>query len=346
MNKKIVAIAMSGGVDSSVVAAIMQKQYSNVFGITMNIHKHCERAISDAAIICAKLDIPHFVVDLQNEFKKNVVDVFKKFYENGLTPNPCALCNRDIKMGILLSRAIDLGADAMATGHYVRNIKSPLHEALDKTRDQSYFLSLVKRTSLEKMLFPLGDINSKNETRDIAKQFDLHTFDKKDSQDICFIPKNNYKIIFNDTEQQNHGEIRHIESNKLLGFHMGIRNYTIGQRKGLMVSYRVPLYIIRIDAQSNTIFVGESNYLNKNNFTLYDVNWIHSQDDDCKTFQVYVKLRSSCKKIRAEASATNNEHREIAIHLLEDNDTPVTNGQICTMYDNDENVIGGGIIQS
>jgi tRNA-specific 2-thiouridylase len=330
--KNIIAIAMSGGVDSSTVAAIMLSEGYEVFGLTMNFHKSAQNDIEDSAKICKILGISHFVVDFKNEFHEKVIKTFRTYYENGMTPNPCALCNRYIKIGLLVKEAIDKGANFLATGHYVKRTEtSLLSEATNKSKDQSYFLALAKKENLKRMMFPLGDMKSKNETREIAQKYGLHNFEKKESQDMCFAHDESYF-------PENIGEIIHIRTGEILGKHSGIHNYTIGQRKGLSVSYKNPLYVIRIDCKRNSILVGEKELLNRKNFVIRKINWIIEKEQE---FKIHVKLRSSCKKTLAKVQKLDNSSANV--ELLENTDTPVANGQICAMYDG-ECVVGGGII--
>ena len=235
--KGVIAVAMSGGVDSSAVAAILSKaKEHDIFGITLDLHDGCIDAIKNSRIVCDKLNIEHVVINARNTFRKKVMDVFAEYYANGLTPNPCAICNRDIKFDLLLKEAKLLGATKIATGHYAKYEKRHLTESANTTKDQSYFLSLVSKSDLDNTIFPLGNIYIKDETRDIAKKFDLPNFSQKDSQDICFI-KTTYKEFLKENYSNlalfENGEIILESSGNVLGKHNGIANYTIGQRKGL-----------------------------------------------------------------------------------------------------------------
>ena len=336
-DKKVYGVAMSGGVDSSVVAYILKDMGHEVFGVTMNLHEHCKKAIEDAKIVCSDLGIKHYVCDLREEFSRNVVDVFASYYERGLTPNPCAFCNRDIKMGLLLKFILSKGADMMATGHYVRNF--PLREHINKQKDQSYFLSMVSSGSLNKTEFPLENVDSKIQTRNLAKEFKIHTFEKTDSQDICFIPNNDHKGFLKSLVSNKPGDVIHIKTGKILGKHNGISNYTIGQRKGLGISYNEPLHIVRIDANSNIIYVGDKCLLDVRKFVIRDVNWLIPQKND--VFNSSVKLRSSC--VKNEAVIQKIDENTCIVELCEQPFTAVTRGQICAMYSFDT-VIGAGII--
>lgn len=337
---------MSGGVDSSAVAAILKNEGYDIFGITMHIHQYSEPSIVNAKKVCEKLNIPHFIFDIQEEFKNNIMDVFADYYAKGLTPNPCAFCNRDIKLNLLLHFARDKGADFMATGHYanlkVENNNVILSESKNKAKDQSYFLSLVSKDNLKYIKFPLGIISDKSKTRKIAKSFGLHNFEKRDSQDICFIQQSNYKKFLKSCYPKlllfSQGNIRLINTDKILGKHNGISNYTIGQRKGLGVSYESPLYVISLDPKQNEVIVGPKEYLEKKNFNILHTNWLL---DYPNSFEGYVKLRSAAKKTKAKIEKNING---ATIELLEKSQTPVTKGQVCTIYNSSNEIIGGGII--
>ncbi len=336
--KKTYAVAMSGGVDSSVVAAILKDRGHDIFGITMYLHEYSKQAIDDAKKVCDFLGIDHYVCDLREDFLNNVIDVFSDYYRNGLTPNPCVFCNRDIKMDRLLKFGLSKGADMMATGHYVRNF--PLREHPNQKKDQSYFLSLVDKNNLKLIDFPLGDIFSKDITRELAKKYGIHVAEKKDSQDICFIPNNDHKSFLKRFIEDSRGKIIHISTNIVLGYHDGINNYTIGQRKGLGISYKNPLYIIDMDPKNNIIYVGEEEFLNIRELKIRDINWLI--DKNTSEFQTTVKLRSSSKKNNAIVKVLDDKKSAI-IKLLENPITAICKGQICAMYD-DDIVVGAGII--
>lgn len=342
MCKKIIAVAMSGGVDSSTIAAMLLEKKSNIFGVTMYLHEHSEKAVDEAAKVCRNLGIEHFVFDLRLEFTQNVINLFKRYYENGMTPNPCAFCNRDVKMGALLEKAMEKGAELMATGHYVRNDQNNLiMESLDKTKDQSYFLALVNKESLQKTLFPLGNISSKEETRKTGKRLGMDNFDAAESQDICFIPDHNYKKFLQSVSLiPKPGKIIHIETGRILGNHDGVFGHTTGQRKGLKVSFEYPLYVIKIDATNNIIYVGDKNLLYKDSFEIGQANWLA---DVPNRFEAYVKIRSTCKKLLAKIEKAAEVTAKIT--LLEKNETPIATGQVCAIYQG-EILLGGGIIKS
>jgi tRNA-specific 2-thiouridylase len=337
---------MSGGVDSSVVAALLQSRGHDVFGITMDIHENCIQDLEDAAEVCRKLRIPHYVVDVRARYKEKVIDLFVEYYLKGFTPNPCALCNRDIKLNFLLDIVREKGADLMATGHYaklhVREENVLLSEAINLMKDQSYFVSLAPKEKLKYVQFPLGNIKSKEETRKIAAEFNLPNFRKDDSQDICFIRNENYKEFLKKIDGINlngAGNIRLLKTGEIVGQHNGIINYTVGQRKGLGVSHEIPLYVIKLNPENNDVIVGEKKDLDVTSFSVFSVNWL--VDTETK-FEAFVKLRSFGKKSKAIIEKSGED--AITVQLLETSLTPVTSGQICAIYNENNMVFGGGVI--
>ena len=326
----VIAVAMSGGVDSSVAATILKKKH-DIFGVTMLLHKHSEDAIASAANVCKQIGISHYVIDLVVPFKQKIIEMFQYEYQSGRTPNPCCICNRDIKMGLFLKQSLALGADFMATGHYANNTNHHLEEACNKVKDQSYFLSLVDANCLAKVKFPLGCFENKSQIREIASNLKLEVANKPDSQNICFLP-NNYKTIMPPSS----GKIIHIKTNEVLGKHNGVFNYTVGQRRGLGISYHHSLYVIKII--DNNVYVGESDMLQNGTFIIKDINWLEEQN---KQFNALVKIRSSCKKCPAIVTKLSDNIAEIT---MQSNDhAAIAPGQICAMYNNNY-VIGGGII--
>lgn len=346
MKKFKYAVAMSGGVDSSTTAALLKAQGHEVFGITMDTYTELQDSIEQAREICKILKIDHYVLQAHDEFKRCVIDVFAEYYANGMTPNPCALCNRDIKMNLLLKFAKEQGADLMATGHYVNlTVDSGvvmMYEAKNAKKDQSYFLSLVKKENLECVRFPLGDIEDKNETRELANSFGLPNFDKKDSQDICFIKDGNYKKFlsefYSDLNLFSEGSVRLKYGDKILAKHNGIANYTVGQRRGLGIAHNAPLYVIELNAENNEVIVGTEDDLDIRQFSIFSMNWIIEMP---QSFEAWVKLRSLSKKTKAMIHKTASGAN---VELLEKSATPVTAGQICAIYNAQSVVVGGGII--
>ena len=318
----VVVVAMSGGVDSSTVAGLMKKEGYKVIGITLKLYddtkqvsqsKQCcaGQDILDAKRVAHKLDIDHKILYYQNKFKEGVIDNFVESYLKGETPIPCVQCNQTVKFKDLFMEAKDLKADALITGHYVRSIfdgeKNEMYCAEDHNRDQSYFLFNTKRDQLNFLRFPLGNL-LKDETREIAKKLDLNVADKPDSQDICFVPNGDYSSVIKKFEPKAFvkGNIKNIEG-KVIGVHDGIVNFTIGQRRGIKVSDKDPLYVIEIDPKRNEIIVGPKKYLAKRIINLDNLNILC--DGSELNEKVYVKIRSTRKLIpsKVEIDPKNNE---------------------------------------
>ena len=282
-----VVVAMSGGVDSSTVAGMMKKEGYKVIGITLKLYddgkevaasKQCcsGQDIMDAKRVANKLDIDHKILYYQNKFKQGVIDNFVDSYLKGETPIPCIQCNQTVKFKDLFEVAKELKADAMITGHYVKSItlnnETNMYRAIDENRDQSYFLFNTTKDQLNYLRFPLGGL-LKSETRDIAKKLQLNVADKPDSQDICFVPNGDYASVIRKFKPESfkRGNIKNLEG-KVIGVHDGIINFTIGQRKGIKVSDKDPLYVIKIDSEKNEIIVGPKNFLGKKNIFLKNLN--------------------------------------------------------------------------
>ena len=245
MERKTVAIGMSGGVDSSVAACLLKDKGYNVIGVTLELldNEETKESIEDAKAICKKIDIKHYVCDLKEEFKEEIVQNFITAYKQGKTPNPCVLCNRLFKFGLFYKKALELGADYISTGHYARVKNNRLMMSLADGKDQSYFLCQIKKEILPKVLFPLNEFQSKEEIRTLARKYQLPVSEKKDSQEVCFIPNDDYKTFLKKNGQEEvEGKII-LTDGTVLGNHKGLFNYTIGQRKGLNISYKEPLYL-------------------------------------------------------------------------------------------------------
>ena len=355
-----IVVAMSGGVDSSVTAALLAEAGYDVVGVTLQLYDHGEAVarkgaccagqdIHDARNVADRLDIPHYVLDYQSAFRESVIDDFADAYVRGETPIPCVRCNQTVKFRDLLATARDLGAEALATGHYVRRAMGPggaeLHRAIDDTRDQSYFLFATTGPQLDFLRFPLGGME-KSETRRHAARFDLPVADKPDSQDICFVPNGSYARIVEKLrpEALTPGDIVDRDGT-VLGRHDGIINFTVGQRRGLGVGGRHddvdPLYVLRLDPAAHRVIVGPRAALAVATVTVGEVNWLGGGPltaRDCT-----VKLRSIMAPVAARMTATASGTG--AIIELAAPEFGVSPGQACVFYDGDH-VLGGGWIKA
>lgn len=352
-NQSRVAVAMSGGVDSSVAAALLVEAGYDVFGLTMQLYDQGQalakkgaccagQDIYDAKLVADKLGFPHYVLDYESKFKASVIDDFVDSYAQGYTPLPCVRCNQTVKFRDLLSMAKDLGADALATGHYVRRVDglsgSELHKAIDEKKDQSFFLFTTTRDQLDYLRFPLGD-QSKPETRAHAMRFGLKVADKPDSQDICFVPNGKYADIVSKFKPGalEPGIILDHEG-RVLGQHEGTINFTIGQRRGLGVSSKEPLYVIKINANSHEVIVGPKEYLACQKISLREVNLLMPEFSQGI---VDVKIRSTQPAAKAYVRINNTA----ATVELVNPDFGIAPGQACVFYQGNR-VIGGGWIES
>ncbi len=350
-----VVVAMSGGVDSSTVAALLCEEGYDVIGITLQLYDQgamlakqgtccAGQDIYDARMVAEKLSIPHYILDYESKFKQAVIDDFADSYIRGETPLPCVKCNQSVKFKDLFRVAKDLNADALVTGHYVRRINGlngpELHKGMDTKKDQSYFLFATTKEQLEFLHFPLGGL-SKEETRAHASRFGLAIADKPDSQDICFVAGGDYKKIIEKIRpgSRKKGFLMHVDGYEL-GQHEGIINYTIGQRKGLGISSSTPLYVVKIDPNTNTVYVGPENSLKSIEFTIKDVNWIGDSLVPIEGLEVIVKIRSA--HIGAFAKVFPVEEG-LKVRLFT-SERAVTPGQACVIYENESRVLGGGWI--
>jgi tRNA-specific 2-thiouridylase len=337
-----VAVAMSGGVDSSVAALILKDRGYHVFGITMAVSDFSDKAIETAAQVAAKLNIVHHVVDLKKEFNEKVIEPFCREYAQGKTPNPCILCNYHIKFDALLSRAKALGADLLATGHYVRLLETSegfkLLKGTDSVKDQTYFLYTLKQEQLKQLLTPLGGL-SKKEVKKIAAAVGIDNVIERESQDICFIPRNSYEKFIAENVSTESGDILDIDG-KVIGQHRGLAYYTIGQRQGLGLSSSGRRYIVRLDHESNTVILGERDQLFSKKMRAGRLTWIsgksplHMQQISAR---IRYKATESPVKLRFEDDFCDVE--------FEHPQWAVTPGQSVVFYSGDE-VLGGGIIES
>ena len=363
LNKKpsdtTIVVAMSGGVDSSTVAGMMKKEGYNVIGITLKLYddskqvaesKQCcsGQDIMDAKRVANKLDIEHKILYYQNKFKQGVIDNFVESYLKGETPIPCVQCNQTVKFRDLFEFSKELKADALVTGHYVKSIttksQTNMYKALDDNRDQSYFLFNTTREQLNYLRFPLGGL-MKNETREIAKKLELNVAEKPDSQDICFVPNGDYSSVIRKFRPDSFkkGNIKNLDG-KVIGVHDGIINFTIGQRKGIKVSDKEALYVIKIDSEMNEIIVGSKEKLGRTLILLKDINLLANEsefDED-----IFVKVRSTGKLLKAKINLKSNKLAEVKLKIPEDGISP---GQACVFYNKDNlgyKVLGGGWITS
>jgi tRNA-specific 2-thiouridylase len=351
--KSTVAVAMSGGVDSSVAAAMLVDQGMDVIGIMMRLWSHekvTNRCCSpdDIAIarrISAQLDIPFYVLDAQERFKTQVVDFFVQGYSQGVTPNPCVECNRHIRWEYLLEYAQALGASKVATGHYARVIEENgqfhLRRGLDPRKDQSYILSMLTQEQLSHALFPLGDL-TKDEVRTLARDYSLPVAEKSDSQDLCFVGNLGYRqfLMEQDPGIVSPGPMLNLQGD-VIGEHHGLANYTIGQRKGIGISAPDPLYVISKNVGENALVIGPKEALSQSQFTIDQVNWIHGKAP-AETVQLGVQIRYQAKEVPAKVDVQDGFQ---VLVTLDDPLPDVTPGQLATFYT--ENLcLGGGIIRS
>jgi tRNA-specific 2-thiouridylase len=348
-----IVVAMSGGVDSATTAALLVEAGCDVVGVTLQLYDHgaatgkahaccAGQDIHDAARVAERLGIPHYVLDYESRFRTEVIDTFADAYVRGETPVPCIACNRTVKFRDLLGMAKELGADALATGHYVRRVAgtqgAELRRAVDESRDQSYFLFATTRAQLDFLRFPLGGL-TKTETRSLAQRFDLPVAAKPDSQDICFVPSGSYGDLVAKLRPEANGPGEIVdEQGRVLGRHEGIIHFTVGQRKGLGVAGAEPLYVLRLDAEKRRVVVGPRDALGQRRVVLREMNWLGPDRD--REMHVQVKLRSAQSP---QAAMLSLDAKGNGIALLDEPALGVAPGQACVVYDGSR-VLGGGWI--
>lgn len=334
---KRVVVGISGGVDSSVTAILLQKDGYEVVGVTFKFTDDFDA--NDAVKVCERLNIEHHIIDYTKEFKEAVVDKFINDYKNGLTPNPCILCNRQVKFNYLYKAMLDLNCDYMATGHYAKVIDGRLYKSVDLNKDQTYFLCEITKEQLNKVLFPLEGI-SKDVVRNIALEHNLINANKKDSTDVCFIT-GKFKDYIMDKINNNKGFVIDVETSKIIGEHNGLNRYTIGQRKGLGIGgTKDRMFVVGKDTKKNILYIalGDTNdYLISDSCIVTSVNWLSD-----------IKIDKCTSKFRYR-----QEETEVEIEWLNDTEVlvkypqgvkSVTPGQACVFYNEDE-CLGGGIIK-
>jgi tRNA-uridine 2-sulfurtransferase len=366
-----VVVAMSGGVDSSVVAALLKEQGYDVVGVTLQLYDHGDAThrkgaccagqdIQDARAVAARLGIPHFVLDYERRFQEKVIGEFAAAYASGETPVPCVACNQFIKFADLFETAKDLGAHFLATGHYISSRDDgqggrALYRARDAARDQSYFLFATTREQLQMLRFPLGDV-AKAEVREMARRFALDVADKPDSQDICFVPSGRYTDVVQRLAPESvvPGDIVHVDG-RVLGRHAGVVHYTIGQRRGLGLGAAVsgrdaqPLFVVRLDAAKAQVVVGPREALETRAVALRDVNWIGPGEFSqlpAQGIDLMARVRSTRPPVPARLIPRDNDEATVVFAAGEFGVSP---GQACVFYDRDDDrarVLGGGFISA
>ena len=350
-----VLCGMSGGVDSSATAALLLEQGFDVVGVTLKLwpqdcvsraeDKCCgPQAVMDARSVCHKLNIPYYLVDESAEFQTRVIQYFADEYKAGRTPNPCVMCNQTLKFGTLITRAKQLGAQYIATGHFARLERTAegrvlLKRGRDLRKDQSYFLFSLRQDQLAFSMFPLGE-KTKADTREVARECQLKTADKEESMEICFVPDNNYGNFLQQAKlvEKHCGEIVNLQG-QVLGQHDGIEFYTIGQRKGLGISSSRPLYVIELDAEHNRVIVGDEWALDRDEFTVERCNWI-PWDQPPEHIEVTAKIRYNHPGTPAMITPLANGGAHVKLSVPQ---RAITPGQACVFYQ-DDLVIGGGWI--
>lgn len=332
---------MSGGVDSSAAAYLLKSQGYDVIGITMHLidNQKSIDSINDAKRVCEELGIKHVVLDLRDKFKSIVIKNFIDSYKSGVTPNPCCVCNKYFKFGLFYEEAVKLGCDYISTGHYAKIIDGKLYRADVLEKDQSYFLWGINKEVLNKVILPLQDYNDKEKVRELALKAGISVSNKKDSQEICFIPNDDYKAFLDSNLDilPKHGDIC-LKDGTILGKHNGLIYYTVGQRKGLNISYKEPLYVIKLDVENNRLIVGSNDDLFGCSLVAKEVNLLVDSLPD----ELYAKVRSRGQL--KKCVVTFLDDNKMQVKLLE-NERAITLGQSVVLYDKNNCCLGGGIIE-
>lgn len=352
--KKRILVAMSGGVDSGTTAALLKNEGHEVIGVTMQLWDYgdaeggCCSAddVRDARRVADQVGIPHYVVNYMDIFKKYIVEDFVGKYLSGKTPSPCVLCNQFMKFNFLLRRALELGADYLATGHYARieteeaTGKFYLNKAVDSAKDQSYFLFTLTQNELRRIMFPLGSM-TKDEVREIAKSMNLKVADKPDSQEACFITGGDYRDFlkeYTDNKREN-GEIVDVEGNTL-GYHDGIHSFTVGQRRGLRISKGKPMYVVRVEPETNRVVVGEEKDIFRTGLVANNITWADADRVASEEIEVKAKIRY---RHREEVALVKLQSDGEALVEFRTPQRAMTPGQAIVFYKEDR-VLGGGWI--
>ncbi len=335
-------VAMSGGVDSTASALLLKEKGYEIAGATMRLldDESSEKAIKDAKEVCKTLKIKHYVIDLVKEFKEEVIDYFIKTYKEGKTPNPCVVCNKKFKFDLFLKEAKKLGYPLIATGHYAKVENGKIYRSKNLKKDQSYFLYGIKKETINNILFPLEDFKTKDEVRTIAYQVSHRISKKKDSEDICFIPNNDYKIFLKKEENSSATGDICLKDGTILGKHYGLEYYTIGQRKGLNISYKEPLYVIELDRVNNSVIVGNNEDLMHDTLIASDISLLVEK----VPIEVKAKIRSQGNLELAILTMISKDKIKVTFKHKQ---RAITKGQSVVFYEEQEEgtlLIGGGII--
>lgn len=355
-----VVVAMSGGVDSSVVAGLLHKLGYKTIGITLQLWDYAPSEgsetkkfgtccalddVYDARRVCQDLGIPHYVLNYESEFKDKVIDDFVETYLAGATPIPCVRCNQRIKFDSFMDKAKALGADVLVTGHYVRkdfdeNGNPVIKRGVDHTKDQSYYLFTTTPEQLAYADFPLGNL-TKDQTRDLAKEMGLHIHNKKDSQDICFVPGGDYRKVVRKfaPEASDAGNIINMDGD-VIATHNGIIDFTVGQRKGLGGGFKIPQYVVEIRPNTREVVIGAKEDLGRTTFTAKEINWLDNDKIECR--EVMVKVRSLHQGVMATLHDLGNGRVQVDMHAKEPLIAP---GQAAVFYNEDDVLLGGGWIE-